>query len=421
MSKEELERESVQGLSSSVPPRRASDAPAMLPSTPPSTDDIDTDWGDVSDTQSAQSAQNPFDDSNEVTHVMEQPLRVSFTPRAPSEPPTAPLASAAPPAPTPESTPEPGLALSASAAPPPEPTPEPAGEPGTGLPSMRPMAATLIGLPVPTPPSELADDSEPSEPEQRDSTPPPMPSAAYSEPIRPPSAPPPPIAPPSSPPPPPIASPSAAARSSAPPPRGSLPAPALSATAESATRAAAAQSSGFGRWLMVLAAGLVVVSVLGYRVLLRNRAALADSASANALAEQAARAPSTAPAAAEPGAVAEAAPGAAAVGTASATSQVSLSAATPAADATPSPASAASAAPAGAADGEIRRVTVKSRPPKVRFFHFGKQVGVTPFVLELKPGERHAYEAGLPGYGTRKVVIDGSKPEIVIGLKKEGP
>lgn len=172
---------------------------------------------------------------------------------------------------------------------------------------------------------------------------------------------------------------------------------------------------------MVLAAGLVVVSVLGYRVLLRNRAALADSASANALAEQAARAPSTAPAAAEPGAVAEAAPGAAAVGTASATSQVSLSAATPAADATPSPASAASAAPAGAADGEIRRVTVKSRPPKVRFFHFGKQVGVTPFVLELKPGERHAYEAGLPGYGTRKVVIDGSKPEIVIGLKKEGP
>ena len=66
-------------------------------------------------------------------------------------------------------------------------------------------------------------------------------------------------------------------------------------------------------------------------------------------------------------------------------------------------------------------MTVKSRPGKVRFFHFGKQVGVTPFVLEFKPGERHAYEAALPGYGTRKVVIDGSKPEIMIGLKRENP
>jgi hypothetical protein len=69
----------------------------------------------------------------------------------------------------------------------------------------------------------------------------------------------------------------------------------------------------------------------------------------------------------------------------------------------------------------MRRVTVKSHPPKVRFFHYGKQVGIAPFVLELKPGERHAYEAGLPGYGTRKVVIDGSKPEITVGLKRDAP
>ena len=69
----------------------------------------------------------------------------------------------------------------------------------------------------------------------------------------------------------------------------------------------------------------------------------------------------------------------------------------------------------------MRKVTVKSKPAKVRFFHFGKLVGVTPFVLQLKPGEKHAYEAGLPGYGTRKVVIDGSKPEILIGLTREKP
>ncbi len=64
------------------------------------------------------------------------------------------------------------------------------------------------------------------------------------------------------------------------------------------------------------------------------------------------------------------------------------------------------------------RVTVTSVPPKARFYHYGKEIGTAPFVLELKPGERHAYEAGLPGYGTRKVVIDGSKPEVSVGLRK---
>ena len=62
---------------------------------------------------------------------------------------------------------------------------------------------------------------------------------------------------------------------------------------------------------------------------------------------------------------------------------------------------------------------MKSLPPKARFYHFGKQVGVAPFVLELDPGERHAYEVGLPGYGTRKVVVDGSKPEMTVGLRQE--
>jgi len=160
------------------------------------------------------------------------------------------------------------------------------------------------------------------------------------------------------------------------------------------------------------------VSVLGYRVLTQNRAALVENASANALVEPAA----PVKAAAEPAPVAASEPAApSAAASAAATTDVSLSAATPAADAAPSPAASASAPPASAAEGQIRRVTVKSRPAKVRFFHFGKQVGVTPFVLEFKPGERHAYEAALPGYGVRKVVIDGSKPEIVIGLKKETP
>jgi len=64
-------------------------------------------------------------------------------------------------------------------------------------------------------------------------------------------------------------------------------------------------------------------------------------------------------------------------------------------------------------------VTFKSLPPKARFYHFGKEVGTAPFTLEFKPGERHSYEVGLPGYTTRKVTVDGSKPEIVVGLRKE--
>jgi len=67
----------------------------------------------------------------------------------------------------------------------------------------------------------------------------------------------------------------------------------------------------------------------------------------------------------------------------------------------------------------MQRVTLKSVPTKARFFHYGKQIGVAPFVLELKPGERHAYEVGMPGYITRKVVVDGSQPEITVGLRSE--
>ena len=69
MSKEELERASVQGQSSSVPPRRASDAPTALPSIPPSTDEIDTDWG-------GDDADWGGDDGNEVTRVMMHPSTV---------------------------------------------------------------------------------------------------------------------------------------------------------------------------------------------------------------------------------------------------------------------------------------------------------------------------------------------------------
>ncbi|HEX2672404.1 MAG TPA: hypothetical protein VHM25_16095, partial [Polyangiaceae bacterium] len=196
MSKEELERASVQELSSSVPPRRASDAPASLPSTPPITDEIDTDWGEDDSSDAAPDWSG--DDSNEVTHVMDKPLRVVFTPPPPAEPdlPTSPVASVAP-----QEQPPPHVPTSPDAAPKP-PEAETEADRGGGVLSMRPQAPTLIGLPAPTLPDPPESDDEPSAPEKRDSAPPPMPSAAFSEPVRAPSVPPPP------PPPAPIAAPS---------------------------------------------------------------------------------------------------------------------------------------------------------------------------------------------------------------------
>jgi hypothetical protein len=89
----------------------------------------------------------------------------------------------------------------------------------------------------------------------------------------------------------------------------------------------------------------------------------------------------------------------------------------PAAPTAPAESSAASAeAPT---PGTIT-VTVNTMPPKARFYHFGKEVGVAPFVVELKPGERHAYEVGLPGRVTRKLVLDGTKTQITIGLREDG-
>ena len=62
---------------------------------------------------------------------------------------------------------------------------------------------------------------------------------------------------------------------------------------------------------------------------------------------------------------------------------------------------------------------MESDPPGARLFWKGKSVGTTPFTLEYQPGEKHSYEMGMPGFVTRKVVIDGKKPEVSIGLKPE--
>jgi hypothetical protein len=106
-----------------------------------------------------------------------------------------------------------------------------------------------------------------------------------------------------------------------------------------------------------------------------------------------------------------------------------MEAAEPKASATPSPAPAVSGAatsavasaaptPSESAPAEgTRVVVVKISPPQAKLWRKGKAVGSSPVTIELAPGEKRAYEVGAPGWVTRKLVVDGSKPEISIGLK----
>jgi hypothetical protein len=170
---------------------------------------------------------------------------------------------------------------------------------------------------------------------------------------------------------------------------------------------------------MLLVAALIAVGILGSRFLLQKgdvpapAAALRDEARPVTPPAEPARENTTIT---SPGAPATATPSPA----------TSAAAAPPSASAT-----AASTAPAPPAsiDGKplpplaegMTRVIVKLSPPKARLFRKGKPVGSSPVVIDLAPGERRAYEVGMPGWATRKLVVDGTKPEIFIGLKPETP
>jgi hypothetical protein len=76
-------------------------------------------------------------------------------------------------------------------------------------------------------------------------------------------------------------------------------------------------------------------------------------------------------------------------------------------------------ADAKAAPG-TRVVTVHLSPPDARLYYKGKSVGKPPVRIELGPDEKkRSFEAGGPGYVTRRVVIDGSQPELWIGLRPD--
>jgi hypothetical protein len=66
-------------------------------------------------------------------------------------------------------------------------------------------------------------------------------------------------------------------------------------------------------------------------------------------------------------------------------------------------------------------VIVNVRPPQARIFYRGKEAGKAPLRVELEPGQRRSFEVGYPGFMTRKIVVDGSKPELLVGLRASSP
>ncbi|HET9934727.1 MAG TPA: hypothetical protein VFQ35_28675 [Polyangiaceae bacterium] len=64
-------------------------------------------------------------------------------------------------------------------------------------------------------------------------------------------------------------------------------------------------------------------------------------------------------------------------------------------------------------------VLIRVKPPQARIFYRGKEVGKPPVTVEIEPGKRRAYEVSLPGFMTRKVVVDGSETELSIGLRPD--
>jgi hypothetical protein len=187
--------------------------------------------------------------------------------------------------------------------------------------------------------------------------------------------------------------------------------------AASSTRARETTAKRSGVGILLLAAAGVALGVLGYRFMHRDRtppdlAAMPVPAVLNA---PAAASPSALGADPEPPVHEPAASATAADFPAA--PPAPLDSPSDAQKAGPVPATSGVLAPDRAAAG-TQRVTISTVPPKAKFFHFGKEVGTAPFVIDLPAGEKRAYEVWLPGHITRKVLVDGSKPEIMLGLRQ---
>jgi hypothetical protein len=101
-----------------------------------------------------------------------------------------------------------------------------------------------------------------------------------------------------------------------------------------------------------------------------------------------------------------------------------LASAAPAASVAAPPEAAASAGKAPAASGATRTVTLEVSPPDAKVFTRGLQRKGPPYTFDIRRGARLLVEVVRPGYVARRVVLDGSRPEIAVGLirkKVAGP
>jgi len=78
---------------------------------------------------------------------------------------------------------------------------------------------------------------------------------------------------------------------------------------------------------------------------------------------------------------------------------------------------------AGATDTDVDMVTVAFNvwPTGAFIAYRGREIGRSPFKMQIKRGEKRAVEVDFPGYMPRRVVVDGSQPEISFGMKPAEP
>lgn len=83
----------------------------------------------------------------------------------------------------------------------------------------------------------------------------------------------------------------------------------------------------------------------------------------------------------------------------------------------------ATPAPASAADeGALAQwVTLEVFPEDTKVFRRGLRVAGPPYSFKIPKGGRVAVELARAGFVTRKVVLDGSEPNVVIGLFRKNP
>jgi hypothetical protein len=146
-----------------------------------------------------------------------------------------------------------------------------------------------------------------------------------------------------------------------------------------------------------------------------DASATPSASAAASAAEPSAAAPSAAePSAAAPSALASAAEPSAVPATPTAPSRAEAGAEAPPPGSTPSTAE-PFASDEGLTAGPI--TTVYMAPDCAELYRRGKRVGRSGVRVMIPEGKKRTFEVVCPGHGTRKLTLDGSRTEVMVGLR----